>query len=157
MRSTPNTGPQAPLQGPGARAREHARPNTRLHPLARAVAAAWLLGGPLALQAQSAPPLPTGLQVIAGQADHLGGGVFKKRLHANAYRSIVLARAGDFWVYEYLFAKKDRANIDEGELKGFRMLAKAYAGLTAAQVESLLADEDWIEICREAEAQETAG
>lgn len=95
-------------------------------------------------------------QVIGGQADDLGGGVFKKRLHANAYRSIVLARAGDFWVYKYLFAKKDRANIDEAELKGFRMLAKACAGLTAAHVEALLADEDWIEICREAEAQETA-
>lgn len=94
--------------------------------------------------------------MIAGQADDLGGGVFKKRLHANAYRSIVLAKAGEFWVYEYLFAKKDRANIDEAELRGFRMLAKAYAGLTAAQVEALLADEDWIEICREAADEETA-
>ncbi|WP_298167091.1 type II toxin-antitoxin system RelE/ParE family toxin [Novosphingobium sp.] len=95
-------------------------------------------------------------QVISGQADDLGGGVYKKRLHANAYRSIVLARAGDFWVYEYLFAKKDRANIDEAELRGFRMLAKAYAGVTAEQVGALLVDEDWIEICRGAAAQETA-
>jgi hypothetical protein len=95
-------------------------------------------------------------QVIAGQADDLGGGVFKKRLHKNAWRSIVVAKAGDFWVYEYLFAKKDRANIDEAELRGFRMLAKAYAGLTAEQVDALLADEDWIEICREPAMQETA-
>lgn len=91
-------------------------------------------------------------QVIAGQADDLGGGVFKKRLHKNAWRSIVVVKAGDFWVYEYLFAKKDRANIDEAELRGFRMLAKAYAGLTAEQVDALLADEDWIEICRGAAA-----
>lgn len=86
---------------------------------------------------------------MAGQADDLGGGVFKKRLHNNDYRSIVLAKGEDYWVYEYLFAKKDRANIDAAELKGFRQLAKVYAGLTAVQVEALLEGKDWIEICRE--------
>jgi hypothetical protein len=50
-------------------------------------------------------------QVMAGQADDLGGGVFKKRLSDNQYRSIVLARGGNFWVYEYLFAKQDQADI----------------------------------------------
>lgn len=95
-------------------------------------------------------------QVMAGQADDPGGGVFKKRLHDNDYRSIVLAKGRDYWVYEYLFARKDRANIAEAELKGFRQLAKAYAGLTAAQVEALLADKDWMEICRETGKQETA-
>lgn len=82
--------------------------------------------------------------------------MFKKRLHDNDYRSIVLAKGGAFWVYEYLFAKKDRANIDEAELKGFRQLAKAYAGLTTVQVEALVKDKDWIEICRETAMQETA-
>jgi hypothetical protein len=96
------------------------------------------------------------VQVIAGQADDLRGGVFKKRLSGNDYRSIVLARGGDFWVYAYLFAKKDRANIDEAELKGFRQLAKAYAELKAAQVAMLLKNKDWIEICRETATQETA-
>ncbi len=57
-------------------------------------------------------------------------------------------------MYEYLFAKKDRANIDAAELKGFRQLAKAYADLTAIQVEMLLADKDWVEICRETGKQE---
>jgi hypothetical protein len=93
---------------------------------------------------------------MAGQADDLGGGVFKKRLHDNDYRSIVLTKGRDYWVYEYLFAKKDRANIDEAELKGFRQLAKAYAGLTSTQVEALLKDRDWIEICRETGKEETA-
>jgi hypothetical protein len=51
---------------------------------------------------------------------------------------------------------QDRASIDAAELKGFRQLAKAYAGLTAAQVEALLADKDWMEICRETGKQETA-
>lgn len=40
-----------------------------LRPLAQAVAAAWLLGSPLWLQAQTAPTvLPSGPQVVAGQA-----------------------------------------------------------------------------------------
>lgn len=36
--------------------------------------------------------------VMKGQADDLGGGVFKKRLAGNRYRAIVLARGGDWWV-----------------------------------------------------------
>ena len=42
--------------------------------------------------------------------------MFKKRLNRNDHRSIVLAKGGRFWVYAYLFAKKDRANIGDGEL-----------------------------------------
>ena len=86
-------------------------------------------------------------QVIAGQADDLGGGVFKKRLSDNNYRSIILARGLDFWVYEYLFAKQDRANIRSDELKAFRALAKGYGALTDPQVDQLLADRERIEIC----------
>ena len=60
---------------------------------------------------------------MLGQADNLGGGVFKKRLHKNQYRSIVLTRAGCYWVYEYLFAKQDRANIEDHELADYRKLS----------------------------------
>jgi len=35
-------------------------------------------------------------QVVLGQADDLGGGVFKKRLNDNMHRSIVLAKSGEF-------------------------------------------------------------
>ena len=86
-------------------------------------------------------------QVMLGQADNLGGGVFKKRLRKNQYRSIILARADRYWVYEYLFAKQDRANIEDDELAGFRRLAKAYTGLTAQQVNQLIREHDWMEIC----------
>ncbi len=88
-------------------------------------------------------------QVAQGQADDLGGGVFKKRLNDNRHRSIILARSGEFWVYEYLFAKQDRANIDDNELVAFRKLAKAYSGLTGRQVAALLAGGDFLEICHE--------
>ena len=84
---------------------------------------------------------------MAGQADDLGGGVFKKRLADNRYRSIILARGGDFWVYTYLFAKQDRANIDTDELKVFRNIAKQYGAMSDDEAERLVTDGDWIEIC----------
>ena len=87
-------------------------------------------------------------QVVAGQADDLGGGVYKKRLSNNQYRSIILARGGDWWVYEYLFAKQDRANIADDQLKRLRQVAHGYAKLTAKQIEVLVIDEDWIEIAQ---------
>jgi hypothetical protein len=86
-------------------------------------------------------------EVIVGQADDLGGCVYKKRLNNNQTRSIILAKAGKFWVYAYLFAKKDRDNIDDNELVSFRKLAKGYAGLTATQLNQLIQDEQFVEIC----------
>lgn len=86
-----------------------------------------------------------------GQADNLGGGVFKKRLSKNRYRSIILARAGDFWVYEYLFAKQDRANIERDELVAFRKIAKIYGALTEEQIGRLMQEKAWMEICNESE------
>ncbi|WP_454858143.1 type II toxin-antitoxin system RelE/ParE family toxin [Rhizobium binxianense] len=76
-------------------------------------------------------------QVALGQADDLGGGVFKKRINDNMmHRSIVLAKAGEFWVFAYLFAKKDRANLDEDELLAFRKLADLYRRKTKADLEA---------------------
>lgn len=91
-------------------------------------------------------------QVMAGQADDLGGGVFKKRLNDNMHRSIILAKGGRHWVYEYLFAKKDRDNIEDDELTAFRSLAKAYAGLTDVQIAALVSGKDIVEICHDDKA-----
>ncbi|HJX84605.1 MAG TPA: type II toxin-antitoxin system RelE/ParE family toxin [Candidatus Angelobacter sp.] len=91
-------------------------------------------------------------QVMLGQADDLGGGIFKKRLSKNMYRSIILAKGDQYWVYEYLFAKKDRANIKDDELAEFRRLAKAYGVLTAQQVSRLTHNNSWMEICNDEEA-----
>ena len=86
-------------------------------------------------------------RLMRGQGDDLGGGVFKERLRKNQYRSIILARAGHYWVYEYLFAKQHRANIAEDELADFRRPVKAYAKLTTSQVNQLIPENDWMEIC----------
>ena len=88
-------------------------------------------------------------EAMQGLADDLGGGVFKKRLNDNMHRSIILAKGGRYWVYEYLFAKKDRDNIADDELVAFRTLAKAYAGLTDKQVEQLLQNKDLTELCHD--------
>jgi hypothetical protein len=88
-------------------------------------------------------------QVKLNQADDLGGGVFKKRLKDNMYRSIILAKCNDFWVYEYIFAKSKIDNIEDDRLRELKLLAKIYAGLTAEQLTLLIDRKDLIEICNE--------
>jgi hypothetical protein len=88
-------------------------------------------------------------QVMQGKADDLGGGVFKKRLNDNMHRSIILAKGKHYWVYEYLFAKKDRDNISDDELSTFRDLAKSYAGLTIEQIAKLVQNRQFEEICND--------
>jgi hypothetical protein len=88
-------------------------------------------------------------QVMLGQCDDLGGGVYKKRLRKNLFRSIILAKAGQYWVYEFLFAKQDQANIDSEDLARFRKLVKSYGLLTDGQVSGLLRDRKWTEICND--------
>jgi hypothetical protein len=92
-------------------------------------------------------------QVMLGQADDLGGGVFKKRLDKNRSRAIIVARTSRYWVYEYLFAKKDRDNIALGELAKFKRIAGAYGKLTDVQVDELVFLRDWVEICHGNETQ----
>ena len=96
------------------------------------------------------PELCTAIQQVKmGQADDLGGGVFKKRLNDNMHRSIVLAKGGHYWVYAYLFAKQDRANILPDELLEFRKLAAAYARMTVSEVNIELRNGDLLEICHD--------
>ncbi len=86
-------------------------------------------------------------QARKGQAVDLGGGVFKKRLGNNAYRSLILAKCGKRWIFEYLFAKNVRDNISDSELNDLRLLAKTYAALTETQVNELLTEGFFTEIC----------
>ena len=88
-------------------------------------------------------------EVIQGQADDLGGGVFKKRLNKNMHRSIILAKGGRYWIFAYLYAKKDRANIDDDELAAFRKLAQAYGRMTNLELEAALIQGDLLEIIDE--------
>lgn len=85
-------------------------------------------------------------QVMKGQTVDLGGGVYKKRLNENKHRSIILAKGEFYWIYEFLFAKKDRDNIDDQELAQFRILADIYAKLSVEQIEKLVQNKSLVEI-----------
>ena len=86
-------------------------------------------------------------QIRAGQADDLGGGAFKKRLDKNRQRSIILAKGQRYWVYAYLFAKKDRDNITAIELDAFRALARLYDRKTDVEITRELLLNELTEIC----------
>ncbi len=86
-------------------------------------------------------------QVMLGQADDLGGGVWKKRLSRNQYRSLILAKGGRYWVYTYLFAKQDRANIRRDELMDLRDFAELYARKSDRDIPKELALGEIVEIC----------
>jgi hypothetical protein len=88
-------------------------------------------------------------QIINGQAVDLGGGIFKKRLNENRHRSIILAKSEFYWIYEFLFAKKDLDNIDDKELENFRRLASIYAKLSEDQIEKLLQNKSLVEVFHE--------
>ena len=86
-------------------------------------------------------------QVMQGQADNLGGGVYKKRLNDNMHRSIILEKAGQHWIYAYLYAKKDRENIAPDELAAFKKLAKDYGSAGSARIAALMIEKELLEIC----------
>lgn len=88
-------------------------------------------------------------QVMQGQADDLGGGVYKKRLNDNMHRSIILAKAGQHWIYAYLYAKKDRENIAADELAAFKKLAKDYSEAGEIKIAALLIENELLEICHD--------
>ena len=87
------------------------------------------------------------LETEQGKADALGGGVFKKRLHQNRERAIILAKGGSNWFYTFLYAKQDMSNINSQELAVFRELAKHYAFLTKAQLTAMINTKELTEIC----------
>jgi hypothetical protein len=87
-------------------------------------------------------------QVMLGQADDLGGGVYKKRLNENMHRSIVVTKGRRYWIFAYLFAKKDRSNIKDNELRAFRALADLYAGKTDTEITQEIKLSEVEEICQ---------
>jgi hypothetical protein len=88
-------------------------------------------------------------EVKAGLAVDLGGGVFKKRLNKNAHRSLLLAKGGTVWVYQFLFAKKDADNIGDDDLVALKRLAKLYQQLSPSELAALIATKEFVEICHD--------
>jgi hypothetical protein len=110
---------------------------------------AWFTKAASKAQISDAELFEAILSVLNGQADDLGGGVYKKRLNKNKHRSIIIAKGGKYWVYEYLFAKKDRANISQDELLQFKAISKGYAKLSDQKIAELIQEQHFTEITNE--------
>jgi hypothetical protein len=89
----------------------------------------------------------------AGQAEaDLGGGVYKVRVarpgegKAGGYRVIVFFRSEFRTFFTYGFAKSNRGNISQKELRGFKEDAKADFSLTDEQIRHHLRKRTLIEI-----------
>jgi hypothetical protein len=121
---------------------------TDSNPTARAFKTAWFAKATRKARIRDGELYEAIRQAMQGQATDLGGGVFKKRLDKNMHRSIILAKGGRHWVYVYLFAKKDRDNIDDDELQAFRELAALYAGKSDADIEKELSAGELMELCK---------
>ncbi|MEN9592915.1 MAG: hypothetical protein RJA21_1389 [Gemmatimonadota bacterium] len=85
-------------------------------------------------------------EVEQGQADDLGGGVWKKRLRKNRWRGIVLTQGRYGWLFAYLFAKADRENIEDDELAAFKKLARDISAYSADAVQHAVDTETWMEV-----------
>jgi hypothetical protein len=89
----------------------------------------------------------------AGQSDaNLGGGVYKVRVarqgegKAGGYRVIMFFRSEERTFFVYGFAKSDRSNIDEKELRTFKERAKEAFSFTDEQIREHLIKRNFIEV-----------
>ena len=73
----------------------------------------------------------------------LGSGVIKQRIarpgegKSGGYRGIVLLRSGDRAFFVYGFAKNERDNIDDDELRGFKRLAREMLAIDDGVIERM--------------------
>jgi hypothetical protein len=92
-----------------------------------------------------------GLEEGRWDAD-LGGDVYKVRVarpgegKSGGFRTIVLFRKDEKAFFVYGFAKSDREDIEDWELRQYRKLARNNFALTDKQIEDRLKDDFLIEI-----------
>jgi len=92
-------------------------------------------------------------QLEAGQADtDLGGGVYKIRIarpgegKSGGYRIFVFFRNEERTFFHYAFSKSSRDNIDQGELRLFKKLAKIRFAMTEHELAVAINAGEFIEI-----------
>jgi hypothetical protein len=74
----------------------------------------------------------------------LGGGLIKKRIarpgggKSGGYRTLLAADFRDRWVFLYGFAKSERENIGDGDLRELRRLAQEYLSMGEAATRRLI-------------------
>ena len=92
-------------------------------------------------------------EMKAGLIDaRLGGGVLKKRIarrgqgKSGGYRVILASNLGDRWVFMFGFAKSERDNIDDEEVKLMKDLAAVFLAMDEQMVKRAIAAGDLMEI-----------
>lgn len=92
-------------------------------------------------------------EMKAGLIDaRLGGGVLKKRIarrgqgKSGGYRVILASNLGDRWVFMFGFAKSERDNIDDEEVKLMKNLAAVFLAMDEQMVKRAIAAGDLVEI-----------
>ena len=82
---------------------------------------------------------------------HLGGGVLKKRIakrgqgKSGGYRVIVASNLGDRWVFMFGFAKNERDNIDDKELRLIKDLAAVFLAMNEPMLKRAIAAGELVE------------
>lgn len=84
-----------------------------------------------------------------------GGGVLKQRIarqgkgKSGGFRTILFYRAGERAVFRYGFAKNDRGNIDDDEVRAFKAASGHVLALSAKQMAELAKKGDSVEVMRD--------
>ena len=82
----------------------------------------------------------------------LGGGLIKKRIARSGqgkrggYRVILASNLGDRWVFMFGFAKNERDNVDDDELRLMKRLASAFLEMDDRMVKEALTSGEIVEI-----------
>lgn len=94
-----------------------------------------------------------GSEMMQGLIDaRLGGGVFKKRVaragqgKSGGYRVIVASNLGDRWVFMFGFAKNERDNVDDEELRLIKRLAASLMDMSAVKLRQAIEAGELIEV-----------
>jgi hypothetical protein len=82
----------------------------------------------------------------------LGGGLIKKRVARSGhgkrggYRVILASNLGDRWVFMFGFAKNERDNVDDDELRLMKRLASAFLEMDDRMLKRALTSGEILEI-----------
>jgi hypothetical protein len=82
----------------------------------------------------------------------LGGGLIKQRVarigqgKSGGFRTVLLYRQGSLAVFLLGFAKNERSNIDDDELRELKRLAQALLRLSSTQIEAAIAANELTEV-----------
>ena len=82
----------------------------------------------------------------------LGGGLIKKRVARSGhgkrggYRVILASNLGDRWVFMFGFAKNERDNVDDNELRLMKRLASAFLEMDDRMLRQALTSGEILEI-----------